>query len=319
MKTIQIGTALVAPEQKGRGFIPVSELPYGPPINVPIMIVNGAKAGPKLWVNACIHGSEFHGTFAIWKTIETLDARTLRGTFIATPAMNVSAFEAGDRTSPYDKLDMNRIFPGDPNGEYTQQLGYALFQHIIGNAEYFIDLHTGQKESLVHNWVFFHGTGGKAGEDSEKLARAFGYRVVQKTEKEKAVGFLYRELTERGIPSILPESGGGAVYVDDYAEVLHKGIMNVMKCLGMIEGRPEQLQSYQSLSEYVWPKAKRGGLFSSKVKLGEKVSSGQVIATIRNIFGDETERITSPFDGVILFIRTFPVVKIGDSIIMVGR
>lgn len=59
---------------------------------------------------------------------ETLEPKTLHGTFIATPAMNISAFEAGDRVSPYDKIDMNRVFPGDPGGDYTQQLAYALFR-----------------------------------------------------------------------------------------------------------------------------------------------------------------------------------------------
>lgn len=319
MKTINIGPVHVEPGTKGNGFIKAGKNPWGSSIDVPVIIVNGTSDGPRLWVTACVHGSEFHGTLALHKTAESLDPKRLKGTFIAIPAFNISAFEAGDRVSPYDKVDMNRIFPGDPKGSYTQQLAYRVFQEIATNTDYLIDLHSGQKESMCPTWVIYPKVGGKVGEESEMMAKVWGYEYLCGRKPEEQKGFLYREVAERGIPAITPEGGGGSRILDEYTDRTHQGIMNVMRYLQMIEGSPKLLESYKYMSEWVWPKATTGGIFRSFTHVLDRVSEGQIVATICNIFGKKMEDIKSPFDGVILFERIYPIIKVGDPLLIIGR
>ena len=116
--TITVGTAIAAPGVTARGFIPVTKLAGGAALEIPVIVINGSRPGPCLWVDAAIHGDEPEGTLTCHALARQLVASQLSGTLVLVPAMNVPAYEAGQRGNPLDTFsyDMNRIYPGRADG-----------------------------------------------------------------------------------------------------------------------------------------------------------------------------------------------------------
>ena len=104
----------------------------------PSVTVTGATAGPVLFVNAGVHGGEYPAIEAVIRLSKTLDPQKIAGTVILMPVLNLPAFRL--RTPfvcPVDKVNPNRVFPGDPDGSYSEQVTHGTNarqpQRIIRN------------------------------------------------------------------------------------------------------------------------------------------------------------------------------------------
>lgn len=80
--------------------MPLARRSDGSAFEIPVMIVNGAKPGPNLWVQGCIHGDEYDGAWAVVELVNSLDPAELSGAFIGMPALNIGGFQARQRTNP---------------------------------------------------------------------------------------------------------------------------------------------------------------------------------------------------------------------------
>src|ERR1700712_1306050 len=102
------------------------EIPYG--------IVEGAAPGPCLLVTAGVHASEYVSIEAAVRLMRT-DPATLRGTLVVLPILNVSGFKARSiYVMPEDGQNLNRMFPGDPEGSTGQRLAPWLFSESFPQA-----------------------------------------------------------------------------------------------------------------------------------------------------------------------------------------
>ena len=106
---MKVGNVDVGPDMTAQGTLDLAD------VELPIRVARGADDGPTLWVNAAIHGDELEGTAALWRVFDAIAGKPLRGTLIGILVTNVSAYAALRRTSPTDELDINRLFPGDPD------------------------------------------------------------------------------------------------------------------------------------------------------------------------------------------------------------
>src|SRR5437764_3927843 len=117
----------------------------------PVITVTGQKAGPTLFINAGVHGGEYPAIEAVIRLGRTLDPSKISGTVILMPVLNLPSFRA--RTPfvcPIDNVNPNRVFPGDPNGTYSEQMVHALMNEFVANADAYIDMHGGDiPEALV--------------------------------------------------------------------------------------------------------------------------------------------------------------------------
>src|SRR5690606_36241085 len=176
MSKLEVGTASAAAGETARGVIKVGEFPHGAPIEVPVIVVHGAKPGKTLWVQCAIHGNEYTGTYILFDFLSRIDPSSLSGSVVGVPVVNLPAFMHSTRGSNldiYGGSDMNRIFPGKIDGTLTEQMAYHLFQEIKKSADALVDFHTAFMANTC--WSLYGEKEGEVGEAARGMAFAFGY------------------------------------------------------------------------------------------------------------------------------------------------
>lgn len=328
MKTITIGDISAAPGHKATGFLKPVQWYDGDYCKVPVAIVNGAKAGPTLWIQAAVHGNEYQGMAAIQRIIQTLDPATLSGALIMVPVANTIAFNSQLRSSPVDGLDYNRAYPGAPAEKVMHLLGHTeviihtMVELIREHADAVIDTHDCGPLGMDTE-VFFCSSPDEA---ITKKTRAMGFatgnpiirevNVSRAEDRAKYPGIFGTVINH--IPNITIEVGGGTSINDEYAGSFYQQYMNVMKHLGMIEGEKkiDNEQTYLNSTAMVRPQ--HGGILRMKHKIHTHVTKGQVIGEITDLFGNHVEDLKSPIDGVIYAQREAAVVCTGQWCVSLG-
>nr|WHW29206.1 putative deacylase [uncultured bacterium] len=140
--SFKIGDLDVAAGRSGIGELPVSRLVTGTHISLPLRVMHGVHDGPTVWLSAAVHGDEVAGVEIIRRVLATVDPRTLRGSVLAVPIVNVHGFLSGDRYLP-DRRDLNRSFPGSPTGSLAGRIADLFMTEVVKRSDVGIDLHTG--------------------------------------------------------------------------------------------------------------------------------------------------------------------------------
>jgi predicted deacylase len=312
--TISIGTAVAAPGTTVRGFIPVTKLAGGASLEIPLIVINGSRPGPCLWVDASIHGDEPEGTLTCQSLARQLSAGELSGTLVLVPAMNVPAYEAGQRGNPLDTFsyDMNRIYPGRAEGYLTERIAWAHAQWMKKIADFEISIHSGGAHSYLSETIFVNED-----EKSIELAKAMGrgWDVVLSAISPK--GNPMAVMLEAGKTGITVELGGRpATSPEEMKRVestLVEAILNVMRHYGMLAGTPHYpAVRYKGVQEALLAPA--SGLFipADGVQCKKPMKKGDAIARIVDIWGDTQAELLAPADGLIFGLRALPNVTTGD-------
>ena len=156
-QTFQIGTAVASPCERSYGSVVVTYRSDGTPISIPVILVRGREDGPILCLNGCIHGDEFSGFEAITRLARDLNPEELVGTLVAVPMVNQPAFEDSSRQNHYDAINLNRIFPGTPDGTLTQKIAHTFLNEIVAKCTAMVDLHGGGGYSRITQVVVAQG------------------------------------------------------------------------------------------------------------------------------------------------------------------
>ena len=122
-----------------------TDLFEGVPVSTPVLVVNGKLAGPTLCLTAAVHGDELNGIEMVRRVMHNLQPEKLSGAVIGVPIVNLQGFRRGSRYLP-DRRDLNRFFPGNPNGSAASRIAYSFFTEIVSHCDALIDLHTGSFE-----------------------------------------------------------------------------------------------------------------------------------------------------------------------------
>ena len=314
-----IGSAVARPGTKTAGTITHGTTADGAVLQTAVHLVVGNSEGPVLYVQAAVHGDEVNNVEALRQLLSGLNPQEMRGVLIAIPVVNGPAFLARRRHNPIDREDMNRVWPGQPNGSTSSQMAYDLFQQAIRHAQYVIDLHTASSTYLLHT---VYGAGDAA---SRKLAEVFGLELLleeevdQKLKEARFQGKLRNVLNARGVPAITPELGGTNCIEPANVALGVRGVTNVMKHLGMLPGavspseRPQITLRGSHLDHVITTK---GGFWIPAVKEGDRVEQGDVLGHIYSLLTFEVaETIRAPYNGYVLGRPGSPVVNFGDDVI----
>jgi hypothetical protein len=280
-------------------------------LDVPVVELTGAQDGPLLTVIAGVHGCEYVPMAAVRRWTRDLEGREFSGRIRAVPILNVTAFRARSPfVVPEDGKNLNRCFPGNPDGTLADRLAYAAFTELITGSDAVIDAHCGDMVEALEPFALYEAGSAEATARDMALAYGLGYVIRQERGPDRAVGGTSSgAAAEAGIPAITAEVGGCGL-VEAWAVDTHeRGLNAVLTQLGMTTGGEIAGADSTVLSRFIWPRCQRAGFWDAAVQAGEKVSEGQVLGTVSSLDGSELyETITAPTDGVIIFLTTSPAV-----------
>ena len=281
-------------------------------INVPVLVVNGKTEGPVLCLTAAVHGDELNGIEVVRRVVHDLDPNKLTGTVIGVPIVNLHGFHRSSRYLP-DRRDLNRFFPGNPNGSSASRTAHSLFNHVLRHCDALVDLHTGS----FHRTNLPQLRADLTVPDVVDLTKGFGSTVV--LHSIGAVGTLRRSATLAGIPTVTFEAGEPLRLQE--SEVAHgvKAINTLLSVKGMYKKRgfwrtPPEPVYYTSK----WIRADVGGILLGDVKLGERVVRGDVLGAITDPITNDKVVILAPYDGRVLGMALNQVVHPGFAAFRLG-
>lgn len=320
MKEIEVGDVVSREPGIAKGRLKVGDLPDGRPVRIPAIVARGRKAGPTLWLHGCVHGDEYCGAYIIHETLRRLDVAQLAGAVVALPVLNLTAFRRKQRMSPFERMgggDLNRCFPGKPDGGLTEQMAYAIYEPLKRHADYLIDFHTAMTEDV--RWALYPDAGGEVGRKSETMARAFGLNSTLPAPMNILAGSAMMTAARDGIASYIVEMGGkGPAFTPDTVAEGAERLGNVMRKLEMLPGPARDYGRLTYFSNFAWVHAQRGGLFQRAVRCGDRIEKGQTLGRYYDLYGRPDGEAASPHPGVVLAISPGPVMANGETLVHIG-
>ncbi len=294
-----------------KGVLKCTELEDSTPVIIPYFVMRGIEDKPVMLLNAAIHGDELNGIEVINRILDVVDVKKLRGTLIGVPIVNTIAFRARSRFDPVDGKDLNRFFPGNPDGSITQRIAHCFFSKFVRKAKFGIDLHTGMKGHLLMP----HPRVRKFNDIDQpmKYSMALGTEVI--FHHDGAEGMLNIQAEKAGKHIVCFENGVAGVLDEYYINKAMDGVLNFMKYFGMIDGKAIMPEKQIILNGYEEIPAKRGGIFISLVSPGDVVKKGEYVGYIRVPFSGEKNYVRATDNGVVVGIRTQPLVRPGTTVI----
>jgi predicted deacylase len=288
-----------------------TELFEGVPVSTPVLVVNGALPGPILCMTAAVHGDELNGIEMVRRVMHDLAPSKVSGAVIGIPIVNVQGFRRGSRYLP-DRRDLNRYFPGNPNGSAAARIAHSFFNNVIAHCDALIDLHTGSFERANLPQI----RADLRNPDVMTLTQGFGSMVI--LHSTPAVGTLRYAATRAGIPAVTLEAGGPSQLELNEVKLGVKGIETLVNTLGMVKkrrlwGKPEPVYYRSS-----WVRADNGGILLADVGLGSTVRKGDLLGTITDPMNNARTELRSPYSGRIIGMARNQVVMPGFAAFHVG-
>ena len=278
----------------------------------------GPAAGPMIGISGVIHGNESTGTEILVDLYRVLQSLPIRGRIVLLPVANPRAFAKNRRFTPIDELNLNREFPGDPNGSYTQQLAASITRDFLEKIDVHIDLHSGTDRPTV-DYVYIW--------NDEALSRSFGSGVLYRPQPSRE-GTTFSGTTttvtiqRRNIPAVVIELGGGIVDQRPYVERGLNGVLNMLRHLHVIEGAPTPPPKQIVVGAIKTIRPTRAGLLETLAPpLGERITKGQLLGRVVSPYTFEVlEEIATPYDDGVMILSHLSrnLVESGDFGYMVG-
>jgi uncharacterized protein len=279
---------------------------------IPFTVLVGEKHAPVILIIAGVHGDEFEGPAAIYESIEGLKPECLQGSIIFVPVANPAAFATATRCHPFDGGDLNRSFPGDPDGSATSRLAHVLFQELALHSNYILSLHGWSKECIVLPYVEYPQGGGEAEVVSREAAKASGFEWVHPYQWSD--GLLCAAALRQRIPAIEAEIGGLGVISPAGQELCHAVILRFLAHFGVTETAPALEEPVHTIGHSDL-RASYAGLLRCHVQLGDPVRAGEPLASIRGIDGQVRETVYATRDSVVGLVRVLASVQPGDLLL----
>jgi N-alpha-acetyl-L-2,4-diaminobutyrate deacetylase len=289
---------------------------------IPIAVIKNGE-GPTALLTGANHGDEYEGPIALFDLARSLQPQDVRGRIIIVPAMNYPAFRAGTRTSPIDQGNLNRSFPGSPDGMVTQKIADYFTRQLLPLADIVLDFHSGGKTLEFVPFAAAHILPDKEQEACAFAAvEAFSAPYSMRMREIDAIGMYDTIAEEMGKIFVTTELGGGGTARAQSVAIAKRGVRNLLCHSGLLQGeieaRPSQWLDMPSADCFRF--AEDEGLIETCIDLGDPVRKGDVVARIYPVgrTGRAPAECHAGLDGI-LVARHFPgLVKAGDCIAVIG-
>jgi len=290
-------------------------------IPVPIGVVVGGD-GPTALVTAGVHGDEYEGLVIARALLARIEPADVLGRVIIMPALNWPAVEARARTSPIDKGNLNRAFPGDPAGAPTALIA-DFVERLLPGVAVAIDLHSGGTQSVYTPCGYVYAMGARDFR-ARKLAaaHAFGAPATAVVAATASGGSLSFACERHGVVMIATELGGAAMLDPRGRRVGEAGTLNLLRHVGVLAGSAEHRRTrlLHTPSRAAHVMAPIDGLAETRVEVGQEVAAGDVAALVWPMDDLTRPPVEARFavGGVVMARRTMPMVKRGDTLCHTG-
>jgi hypothetical protein len=299
----------IAPGDKRRLFLRSSESFAGSDVDVPVLVTRGATPGPTVCLIAGVHGDELNGIEIVRKVVEGLTPRRISGMVVAVPVANLHGFRRSSRYLP-DRRDLNRFFPGSPNGSAASRIAWSLWDGVVRHCGALIDLHTGSLNRTNLPQVRIDTSDPR----SLELARGFGALIIHDVGQQ---GTLRRAAREAGIGAVTFEAGEPLRFQEREIARGVEGVRNVLAALRMSDDAPIAYKP-RTYHRTRWVRVDDGGIFFTSRKLGEQVEPGDLLGTVTDPVTNERRRVESPASGRIIGMAVPQVVIPGFAAFHLG-
>lgn len=320
---LKIGSLFAKSGTIAKGFWKMSELYDSSAVEIPIAIINGAKDGPQVWIQCAVHGDEYVGTVAVQELLRKTDPKEISGAVVVIPWLNTLAFRNGSRMAPQDGMDMNRIYPGQDMSQAMHIFAHSelvvdTFFQELKKSDVVLDLHDGGWMGRMSPYIQYFATGGETAAKARAIAEASGMDLVWESAaafvEKKAPGSVGTVTMPMGIPTLTVEIGGEGRAPQDDVHRMFCSIENILKHLGVLPG--ECVSHSTAKKIYVtkgnWLRPKHGGIYIGHAQPADMVKKGDLIAEVRDPFGETVEELRAPEDGVVIGMRTYGNIATGQ-------
>ncbi len=291
-------------------------------VMIPITVVKNGE-GPTALLTGANHGDEYEGPLALFELANTLKPEQVSGRLIIVPAMNYPAFRAGTRTSPIDRGNLNRAFPGRPDGTVTEKIADYFARVLLPLATHVFDFHSGGRTLDFLPFAAAHVLSDKAQEERCFAAvKAFGAPYSMRMLEIDAAGMYDTEAESLGRVFVTTELGGGGTSTPATVGIARRGLANFLRHCGILAGTVEPAETVwlDMPSSDCFVFCEDDGVVESLVELGGAVKHGQTLARIYPVgrTGVAPVVLTARMDGI-LAARHFPgLIKCGDCAAVVA-
>lgn len=284
----------------------------GQDILVPLVVAKGNAPGPVVGLTAVVHGNELNGLKIIQRVFSELDYKTIKGTVVGVPVVNVPSILIHERRFN-DQEDLNRVMPGSENGNMSAVYAARLMNRIISKFDYLLDLHTASFGRINSHYI-------RADLNSPvqlKMAQLQNADII--LNNEGTDGTLRAAASDLGINAITLEVGDPNRFQKGMIRSGLEGIFNVLTHLGVLDEEITPPDTDVILcSRSYWIYTDRGGILEVLPDLTDMIEKGELIARVRDVFGHVKKEYFAPEPGVIIGKSTHPIGQTGSRIIHLG-
>jgi uncharacterized protein len=321
---VSIGTATAHSGQRATGVIRV---PAGADAatDIPVIIVNGAKPGPKLALVAGSHGTEYASIIAVEKLAQILNPADLSGTVIVVPLVNLASFaQKVPHINPVDGKNMNRFYPGNASGTQTERALWAIGKQVVAVSDYLIDLHGGDLDENLRRYSYWPVTGNaQLDAKTRAMAMAFGldHIIIQKNQGQAVPGAtsLSRFAIDLGKPTVIAEAGHAGTTNAEDVDALVQGSENILRHLKMLPGEAKPADHPVWIGQITTVHSDQEGIFYPLTVPEAYVAQGMRLGYVTDYFGNKIADIAAPSAGVIVYICSVPSMSKGGTVAYVGE
>ncbi len=287
--------------------------PVSQAIKIPVMIAKGKKQGKTLGITAAIHGNEVNGIPIIQRLFQNLDPDNVHGAIVGIPVANIPSFERKKRRF-VDGRDLNHHFPGKPDGHNSSVYAYQLFQRCITHFDYLIDLHTASFGRINSYYI----RADLSDPITKQMALLQNAQIIVHNPPNDST--LRGAASHNKIHAITPEVGNPNIFQKGIIKSGLTGIYNVLHEFGLY---PDQIDAPDHSAilckDSYWLYTQEGGVLEVLPELAQHIQKGEIVAIVKDIFGNIVKRYTAPEDGIVIGKSISPVNISGGRILHLGR
>ena len=311
-----LGNFTVEPGKKKSGFLMIG----GGEFQLPATILHGEQPGKTVLITAGIHAEEYVGIQSALELSEMLKVQKIAGTVVIVKVVNRKAFEVRSGSESHeDGKNLNRVFPGDREGTWSERLAYAIEKELLSIADYYIDLHSGDSYEQLTPYVYYAGAAAKeVVEQSREMAQQAD--VPYMVGSNVAMGGCYNYAASLGIPSILLERGQMGGWTKEESHSTRRDVRNILCHLGIYQGEKDYRNYYPlEVKDLCYQAANEQGLWYPCKKPGDMIQQGDILGVIKDYEGKILEVCKAEYGGVILYQTGSLQVQESGSVIAYGR